>query len=169
MSRPGSSTTDGVSPFAMSRRKKLAGDKLSPRIKILFVAGFGPIVRDGVAGQSLYAKTLGIAFEEAPGGYLHTEELVGVKHFALWPLAQASESCFGTEKWPDQYPIPQAWAEFDVEDIQAATDELRAKGYQLLVNARKEPWGQTVTRFLDPNGLLIGITHTPWMRTPDSK
>jgi hypothetical protein len=29
---------------------------------------------------------------------------------------------------------------------------------------RKEPWGQTVTRLLGPEGLLVGITHTPSMR-----
>ena len=23
----------------------------------------------------------------------------GVKHFALWPLSPAAQSCFGTEKW----------------------------------------------------------------------
>jgi hypothetical protein len=28
-----------------------------------------------------------------------------------------------------------------------------------------EPWGQTVTRLLGPEGLLVGITHTPSMRT----
>ena len=31
---------------------------------------------------------------------------------------------------------------------------------------RKEPWGQTVTRLLSPEGILIGITLTPWLRTP---
>jgi hypothetical protein len=27
------------------------------------------------------------------------------------------------------------------------------------------PWGQIVTRLLGPEGLLVGITHTPSMRT----
>ena len=59
-------------------------------IKVLFVAGFGPIVRNRVAGRQLYGETLDIAF--------------------------------------------------------------------------KEPWGQTVTRFLSPEGLLVGLTVTPSMR-----
>jgi hypothetical protein len=39
-----------------------------------------------------------------------------------------------------------------------------SQGYKLLVATRKEPWGQVVTRLLGPEGLLVGITHTPSMR-----
>jgi hypothetical protein len=46
-----------------------------------------------------------------------------------------------------------------------ATAELTSQGYKLLVATQKEPWGQTVTRLLGPEGLLVGITHTPSMRT----
>ncbi|HEV2235119.1 MAG TPA: VOC family protein [Ktedonobacterales bacterium] len=137
-------------------------------MRILFVAGFGPIVRDGEASRRLYGESLGIALDAEAGGYLHTERLDGVKAFALWPLAQAAESCFGTAEWPEHIPIPQAWLEFDVDDLEAATAELRANGYALLVTARLEPWGQTVTRLLAPEGILVGITNTPWMRRPDT-
>jgi hypothetical protein len=34
----------------------------------------------------------------------------------------------------------------------------------VLVKNKKEPWGQTGSRFLGPEGLLVGITFTPWMR-----
>lgn len=97
-------------------------------------------------------------------GTFITGGLPGVKHFALWPLSQAARSCFGSDAWPEHLPIPQAWLEFDVDDVEAATAELTARGYTLLVAARKEQWGQTVTRLLGPEGLLLGITHTPWMR-----
>jgi hypothetical protein len=33
----------------------------------------------------------------------------------------------------------------------------------LLVKNRKEPWGQSVSRLLSPEGLLLGITVTPSM------
>ena len=89
---------------------------------------------------------------------------VGVRHFALWPLSQAAGSCFGKESWPDEIPVPQAWIEFDVDDVEQATAELESKGYRMLVSVRKEPWGQIVSRFIDPEGLLVGITYTPWMR-----
>lgn len=136
-------------------------------VKILFIAGFGPIVRDNPASARLYAETFGLPLkDEGPGysGYLHTENLQGAKSFALWPLSQAAQSCFGTDSWPDQIPTPQAWLEFDVESVEAATAELQARGYRLFVKNKKEPWGQTVTRFASPEGLLIGITFTPWMR-----
>jgi len=133
-------------------------------IKVLFVVGFGPITQDQEASKKLYADTLGISFEEMGNGYLHTETVEGVKYFALWPLSQAAESCFGSSKWPEDLPVPQAWLELDVEDIDSATEELERLGYKLLVSARKEPWGQTVSRFLSPEGILVAATYTPWMR-----
>jgi hypothetical protein len=132
--------------------------------KILFVAGFGPIVRDNSASQTLYKSTFEIAFKEEQGGYLHTDALEGVKHFALWPLAQAAQSCFGKDAWPNEIPAPQAWIEFEVENVEKATAELEAVGYRMLVCDKREPWGQTVSRFMSPEGLLVGITYTPWMR-----
>jgi catechol 2,3-dioxygenase-like lactoylglutathione lyase family enzyme len=137
-------------------------------VKVLFVAGFGPVYRDQAATTALYRDTLGLPFEE-DDGYFHTDKLPGVKAFALWPLAQAAQSCFGTDTWPDDVPVPQAWLEFDVDDLETATAELKARGYRLLVTARKEPWGQTVTRLLGPEGLLIGVTVTPWMRDEVTK
>ena len=131
-------------------------------IDVLFVAGFGPIVQDFDASKRLYKDVLGLPLEG--DDYLNTSRIDGVKEYALWPLSEAAESCFGTKAWPKDIPIPQAWLEFDVADIEAATQELVAQGYRLLVSARKEPWGQTVTRFLSPEGMLVGVTHTPWLR-----
>jgi hypothetical protein len=148
----------------MASEKDGSEDEGRPKIKVLFIAGFGPIVQDEKQSRGLYHDALGIPFEESEGGYLHTGELEGAKHFALWPLTQASEACFGTEHWPAEIPIPQAWIEFDVEDVRQASEELKQRGYRLLVTARKEPWGQTVTRLLGPEGLLVGVTQTPWMR-----
>ena len=134
-------------------------------IKVLFIAGFGPVVRDTGASKALYADALGISFDEMNNGYLHTDQMEGIRYFALWPLSQAAASCFGTDKWPEDIPAPQAWIEFDVENVETATEELKNQGYRLLVAARKEPWGQTVTRFLSPEGLLAGVVYTPW--TPE--
>jgi hypothetical protein len=75
-----------------------------------------------------------------------------------------AESCFGTNQWPANLPIPQAWIEFDVANIEQATAELKSQGYKLLIAMRTEPWGQIVTRLLGPEGLLVGVTHTPSMR-----
>lgn len=133
-------------------------------IKVLFVAGFGPIVRDATASRKLYNQLLGIDFKEEAGGYLHTEALKGANSFALWPLSQAAQSCFGKDRWPDEIPLPQAWLEFDVDNVERATAELESRGCHMLIKSKKEPWGQTVSRFLTPEGLLVGITFTPSMR-----
>jgi len=131
-------------------------------MKVLFVAGFGPIVRDMDASLRFYRETIGMPLEE--GSDVSTEKVDGVKHFGLWPLADAAESCFGTRDWPSNVAAPQAWVEFDVEDVAAAAAELQAKGYRLLVPPKTEPWGQTVARLLSPEGILVGVTITPWMR-----
>jgi len=133
-------------------------------MKILFVAGFGPIVHDQTASSAFYLDALGIAMESDDDAYFHTGELTGVKHFALWPLAHAAQWCFGSDTWPEGLPVPQAWVEFDVDDVAAASAELTARGYTLLVTAKTEPWEQVVTRLLGPEGMLVGLTFTPWMR-----
>jgi len=139
--------------------------KQPKNISVLFVTGFGPIVADRIASRALYGEVLNIPFKEEKDGYLHTESLDGAKTFALWPLSQAAMSCFGSESWPPDLPTPQAWLEFDVEDVEEATAILERQGYRILVRNRKEPWGQTVSRFLSPEGLLLGIGFTPLFRS----
>ncbi|HYK11693.1 MAG TPA: VOC family protein [Gemmatimonadales bacterium] len=132
--------------------------------RVLFVAGFGPIVPDRAMSQDLYGKAMHIAFRQEGDGYLHTEALEGTKSFALWPLSQAALSCFGEESWPTDVTVPQAWLEFDVDDVERATVALEARGYRMLIKNKKEPWGQVVSRFLSPEGLLLGLTFTPLFR-----
>jgi catechol 2,3-dioxygenase-like lactoylglutathione lyase family enzyme len=134
-------------------------------LKVLFVAGFGPITCTPRESRAFYKETLGLPLEPIPGDdrYLHGA-IDGVKHFGVWPLDAAAESCFGTSEWPEDVPAPNAWIEFDVEDVGSASAVLRKRGYRLLVDNRVEPWGQTVTRLLSPEGVLVGVTITPWMR-----
>jgi catechol 2,3-dioxygenase-like lactoylglutathione lyase family enzyme len=135
-------------------------------LRVLFVAGFGPIVR-APESAAFYRDTLGLPLEAQPGAdaaYLHTEKMSGVKHFALWPLSQAARSCFGVPEWPQTTPEPRAWIEFDVENLATASEVLKKKGYTLLVDNREEPWGQAVTRLIGPEGILVGLTVTPWLR-----
>jgi hypothetical protein len=136
--------------------------------KVLFIAGFGPILREETAGRKLFGEALGIRFKEEQDGYLHTEALPGAMTFALWPLRQAAQSCFATDHWPDDITPPQAWLEFDVDSVEKATAKLESQGYRMLVKNKTEPWGQTVSRFLTPEGLLIGVTMTPSLRAKNS-
>ena len=131
-----------------------------------FVAGFGPIIRDPVVAHAFWRDGLGIAFEEPAPGYFTNDTLDGVKAFALRPLSQSAESTFGSPDWPADLPIPQAWLELDVDSAEAvasAVEEMRAAGHRVLREAHEEPWGQTTGRLLSPEGLLVGITFTPWM------
>jgi len=136
-------------------------------VEVRFIAGFGPIVRDVTSSHKLYAEDLAIPFKEETGGYLHTEALSGAKTFALWPLRQAAQSCFGRNDWPDDTPVPQAWLEFEVDDVDQATRCLERRGHRVLVRNRKEPWGQLVSRFLSPEGLLTAVAFTPALRDDD--
>src|ERR1700740_1310576 len=133
-------------------------------VEVLFIAGFGPVVRDTEESRKLYRDVLGIPFKAETDGYLHTEAIPGTRSFALWPLSQAAPSCFGKDYWPENTAAPQAWLEFDVDSVEKATAALESSGYKMLVKNRKEPWGQIVSRFISPEGLLVGITFTPSMR-----
>ncbi|AIR67107.1 VOC family protein [Cedecea neteri] len=137
-------------------------------LNVLFIAGYGPVTRDVAESAGFYQQVLGLPLKSMEGNedYLATEHgaLDGVKHFALWPLAQAAQSCFGMDSWPEHIVAPQSWVEFEVEDVGQATAVLKQAGYQMLVDHRIEPWGQTVSRLLSPEGLLVGVTVTPWLR-----
>ncbi|MGH2427467.1 MAG: glyoxalase [Candidatus Limnocylindria bacterium] len=140
-------------------------------MKVSFVAGFGPIVRDTDASRGFWEAGLGIGLEEAAPGYFTNDDLDGVRAFALWPLSQAAQSTFGTDAWPPDLPEPQAWLELDVESAQAVAEaeaEMAAAGHRVLRGAHEEPWGQTTSRLLSPEGLLVGITYTPWMHKSEA-
>jgi catechol 2,3-dioxygenase-like lactoylglutathione lyase family enzyme len=135
-------------------------------VKVSFVAGFGPIVRDVKASKKFWGDGLGIELKEAAPDYWTSDDLEGVKAFGAWPLTQAAESTFGAAEWPKDIPAPQAWMEIDVESpeaVSAAVKELEAAGHRVLRDAHEEPWGQTTSRVLTPEGLLLGVTYTPWM------
>jgi len=76
----------------------------------------------------------------------------------LWRARCRTDSSyyFGTSQWPTDVAVPQAWLEFDVEDIEAATRELEERGFRLLVQNRTG-----VTRLLSPEGLLVASPSRP--------
>ena len=89
----------------------------------------------------------------------------------IGPLSQAAEACFGTPQWPGGRVVPQASIEFEVEDaeaVAAAGAELQRAGFELLHPARTEPWGQTVTRLLTEDGLIVGVSYAPSLHEGDA-
>jgi hypothetical protein len=57
-------------------------------------------VRDKAESRKLYSEVMGIPVKEESGEYLHTEALKGAKMFAMWPLSQVAQFCFGKDSWP---------------------------------------------------------------------
>lgn len=133
-------------------------------MQILFVAGFATIAPDPTSARRFYVDTLGLPLAPVTGDYVAVDGFEGTKHLGVWPLADAAQSCFGTSEWPSHLPVPQATIEFEVDDVAAAADELADAGHTLIHHARVEPWGQTIARLLGPEGLLVGLSHTPWLR-----
>lgn len=43
--------------------------------------------------------------------------------------------------------------------------ELEAHGYSLLHPLRTKPWGRTVVRPLTGEGVIVGVSYAPWLRT----
>jgi hypothetical protein len=130
-------------------------------VKVTGISGFGPVIQDSQTDEKLYLDDLGIPLEEVYDDYRFTEHLAGARHISLMPLARLAASLFGDPAWPQELSVPQAWIEFEVDDIAAATRELKDRGYALLVRAREEPWGQVLTRFLAPGGLMVSIVRNP--------
>jgi catechol 2,3-dioxygenase-like lactoylglutathione lyase family enzyme len=132
-------------------------------MKIEFLSTLAVIAPDPSASRELYVEALGLPLS-GEGEYHYTDRIDGCKHFAVWPLSQAAEACFGTEQWPAERPIPQVSIEFDVADaaaVDAAARELEQAGHELLHPAREEPWGQTVARLQSPEGAIVGISYAP--------
>jgi len=122
--------------------------KTPKNIDVLFVAGFGPIVRDPAAKPHLLSRCIGTALQRRNqrlsahrrSGWRETSCPLAARpggRVLLWHGSMARHA-----------PVPQAWIEFDVGNIETATAELKSQGYKLLVESRKEPWGQIVARLL---------------------
>jgi catechol 2,3-dioxygenase-like lactoylglutathione lyase family enzyme len=137
-------------------------------MEILFIAGFAPIVPDPPRAHAFYRDALGLPLLTNAGNpdYIAMDGFGGVKHFGVWPLADAAQSCFGVREWPANVPVPQATLELELKSADAVEDgarELEARGYALLHGRRTEPWGQVLARLLGPEGLLIGLSYAPWL------
>jgi catechol 2,3-dioxygenase-like lactoylglutathione lyase family enzyme len=134
-------------------------------VNVEWIASVAVIAAEPTKSRELYVDALGLPLvPDAGGKYFHSERIGGSKHFGVWPLAQAAQACLGTDEWPSDLPVPQVSIEFEVQDadaVVAAADELRERGFELLHEAHKEPWGQTVAPLLSNEGSIIGISYAP--------
>ena len=137
-------------------------------MEVRFIAGVTPIVESSARARDFYGEKLGLPLRAEEGDY-SVADLEGVKHFGLWTLRDAAMSTFGREEWPADLTQPQVTIEFEVDDVSAAVSELRSRGIDVLQDAKVEPWGQTTARLLTPEGILLGVTYTPWLREGGSE
>ena len=123
-------------------------------MRVNAVVAIAPIVADTERSTRLYRDDLQIDLYGEPPAYQGTEALDGVTHFGLWPLTEASRTCFGQEVWPEELPRPQVCIEFDVDDPHGAASELDRAGYRLLTRNDDD----NVVRFVSPEGLVIVLS-----------
>ena len=134
-------------------------------VDVLFITSVSVVAPDPSRSRELFVDALGLPLRPAEDGeYFYSEQVGGCKHFGVWPLSQAAQACFGADEWPSDRPMPQVSIEFEVADtdaVSAAAKELKARGFELLHEARLEPWGQTVARLLSVEGSIIGLSYAP--------
>lgn len=136
---------------------------------IQLIASFAVITTDAATDRRLFVDAMGLPLhgpESVEGSdYVFSDAIPGAKHFGVWPLSEAAESCFGTSTWPDTHPVPQASVEFEVgtaEEVDGAVEELRRGGHAMVHGSRTEPWGQVIARLQSSSGVLVGVCFTPW-------
>jgi hypothetical protein len=128
------------------------------------VTSVAVISADGPASRALYVDALGLPLKQLDGDYYASGEIRGCNHFGVWPIEQAAAACFGTRNWPENLARPQVSVEFELASAAAVADgaqELRSRGYEMLHDAKVEPWGQTVARLLSPEGAVVGLSYAP--------
>lgn len=133
-------------------------------VRIESMTSVAVITTEPSASRALYGEALGLPLQQLDGDYFATNQLAGCRHFGVWPLAQAAEACFDTRTWPAEVAQPQVSIEFEVADpsaVSEAAQELRSLGFDLLHDAKTEPWGQVVARLLSPEGAIIGVSYAP--------
>ncbi len=136
-------------------------------MEIKSISGFSVITKQPDASASLYRQALGLPLERYENtGYHFMDKFPGANHFGVWPLEMAARSCFGQDEWPASIPAPTATIDFELADAKAvalAVDEMKATGQAFVHEVKTEPWGQTVARFISPEGVLITLSYAPWL------
>lgn len=136
-------------------------------MEIEFIAGFSVITKQPDVSASLYVEALGLPLEKyETTDYRFVDGFPGAHHFGVWPLEMAAQSCFGQNEWPNSIAEPTATIDLELANpkaVESAVQEMKANGQDFIHGARMEPWGQTVARFMSPEGVLISLSYAPWL------
>lgn len=73
---------------------------------VRFITSITVVTSDPDEDRQLFVDTLGLPLT-GDDDYVFSEELNGSKHFAVWPLAAAAQTYFGTTAGPQTDPSPR--------------------------------------------------------------
>ena len=120
---------------------------------IRHVSRIAEIVDDVDTAAQFYREVLGLPVDHQPGGSYSVVKVPGVLHFGLWSRAAAAEATFGDRNAVERIPLGFA-VEFEVDSVGPAADAIGERGWQIAQAPKKEPWGQALSRFFLPSGML---------------
>ena len=126
---------------------------------IRHVAGIAEIVEDLDQAVAFYRNVLGLEVEARNDRYA-VVSIPGVIHFGLWSRSAAAEATFGDAAAADRVPIGFTLG-LEVDSVENASEVLVSKGAKLAQSPKKEPWGQSTSRFFSPSGALYEFSETP--------
>jgi len=130
---------------------------------IRHLAGLAEIVEDVDAAVDFYTGVLGLELEKRMNQDYAILKAPGVLHFGVWSREAAAEATFGSRDATDRVALGFT-IEFEMNDIDTASQQLDKTQPGLVHPVRTEPWGQKVSRMLSPSGAVIGFAQTPWAR-----
>jgi catechol 2,3-dioxygenase-like lactoylglutathione lyase family enzyme len=131
---------------------------------IRHLAGIAEIVEDVPQALAFYRDVLGFEVIQQMENDYAMLSVPGVLHFGVWNRAHAAESTLGSRDRADEITLGFT-IEFEVDDVNEATEKVETGGGKLFHGRREEPWGQISGRFASPGGgAIIGVAETPWGR-----
>ena len=124
------------------------------------ISSIAEIVDDVDAAVAFYRDVLGLAVQYEAGSDYATAEVPGVLHFGIWSRKAAAEATFGEAEAADRISLGFTVG-FEVDAVDASSQEIKARGWTVVQSPKQEPWGQTTSRFFSPSGALCEVAETP--------
>lgn len=111
------------------------------------------LVEDFEKSLSFYRDTLGLTVNSQDGKFADFK-LEGTS-LAIFEKSEA------TAMFPKEYMGSAGGAvlAFQVDDVNKACEELKAKGIDVFEGPKTTEWGQTVAYFKDPDGNIWEVSH----------
>lgn len=130
---------------------------------IRHVSGIAEIVEDVDAAVRYYRDALGLEVHVHPGGLYADVVVGGVPHFGIWDRRHAAGVIHGDTGAADRVPLG-FHVGFEVDDVDADSQALEARGGHVLGPPQTQPWGQRTAPIRLASGTLGELAVTPGRR-----